>query len=64
MLKRSGRESMNLVNLIYIGDEVKNLDDMSREEREKAAEELNGQALRRLGYRPETEEKAGKRIGG
>lgn len=55
---------MNLVNLIHIGDEVINFDILGQEERKKIAEELNGQALRRLGYRPEKEDKDGKRTDG
>lgn len=41
---------MTIVNLIHVGDEVKNLDSMSREERQKIAQTLNEQALRTMGY--------------
>jgi len=41
---------MKIVNLIHIGDEVKNLDDMSPEERSEIARALNIQALKPLGY--------------
>ena len=41
---------MKIVNLIHIGDEVKNLDQMSPEERERIAIALNTQALKQLGY--------------
>lgn len=47
---------MNIVNLIHIGDKVKNLDSMSPEERREIATVLNVQALATLGYR-RTEEK-------
>lgn len=42
---------MNIVNLIHIGDEVFNLDDMSQEEKAKIAAQLNKQALESLGYK-------------
>lgn len=42
---------MNIVNLIHIGDEVKNLDTMSQEERKEIARALNRQALEAIGYR-------------
>ena len=42
---------MNIVNLIHIGDEVKNLDTMGQEEKRKIALELNRQALEAIGYR-------------
>ena len=41
---------MRIVNLIHIGDEVKNLDQMSKEERREIAIKLNVQALTPLGY--------------
>lgn len=41
---------MKIVNLIHIGDEVKNLDQMSPEEKVKIANALNAQALKPLGY--------------
>jgi hypothetical protein len=41
---------MKIVNLIHIGDEVKNLDHMSPEERTEIAKALNIQALKPLGY--------------
>lgn len=41
---------MKIVNLIHIGDEIKNLDQMSPEERSKIAKALNIQALKPLGY--------------
>lgn len=47
---------LNIVNLIHIGDEVKNLDSLSPEERKEIATALNTQALTALGYRC-TEEK-------
>lgn len=47
---------MNIVNLIHIGDEVKNFADMSPEEKEKVAIALNTQALKQLGYEVRTEE--------
>ncbi len=47
---------MNIVNLIHIGDEVKNFDSMNPEERQEIAIVLNAQALSTLGYR-RTEEK-------
>ena len=41
---------MKIVNLIHIGDEVKNMDEMTPEERRKIANILNAQALKPLGY--------------
>ena len=41
---------MRIVNLIHIGDEVKNLDEMTKEERREIAIKLNIQALTPLGY--------------
>lgn len=41
---------MKIVNLIHIGDEVKNLDEMSPKERNEVAVALNIQALKPLGY--------------
>lgn len=41
---------MNIVNLIHIGEDVKNFDAMSEEEKREAARKLNAQALRHLGY--------------
>lgn len=41
---------MKIVNLIYIGDEVRNLNNMSLDERRVIAEKLNAQALQPLGY--------------
>ena len=41
---------MNIVNLIHIGDEVKNFDDLTPEERQNIAIKLNIQALTTLGY--------------
>lgn len=46
---------MNIVNLLHIGDEVKNFDDMSEEERREFARALNAQALRNLGYQQKDE---------
>lgn len=43
---------MNIVNIIHIGDEVKNWDDMSPEEQREVATKLNTQALTAIGYRP------------
>lgn len=42
---------INIVNLIHIGDEVKNLDTMNPEERKAIAQALNQQALEAIGYR-------------
>lgn len=41
---------MKIVNLIHIGDEVKNMDELSPEERRSIATKLNAQALKPLGY--------------
>lgn len=41
---------MNIVNLIHIGDEVRNMDDLTPEEKEEIALKLNIQALTPLGY--------------
>lgn len=41
---------MKIVNLIHIGDEVKNLDEMNERERREIAVKLNIQALTPLGY--------------
>lgn len=41
---------MKIVNLIHIGDEVKNLDELSPEEKKRIAKALNAQALIPLGY--------------
>ena len=41
---------MRIVNLIHIGEEVKNLDEMSEAERREIAIKLNIQALEPLGY--------------
>lgn len=41
---------MKIVNLIHIGNEVKNLDELSEEERREIAIKLNKQALETLGY--------------
>lgn len=43
---------MNIVNLIHIGDEVKNWEDLSTEEKRRIATALNRQALMNVGYRP------------
>ncbi len=49
---------MNIVNLIHIGDEVKNLDTMTPAEKKEIALALNSQALEAIGYRKvKTEEK-------
>ena len=48
---------MNIVNLIHIGDEVKNLDTMSQEEKQKIALALNRQALEAIGYRKKVKSK-------
>lgn len=41
---------MKIVNLIHIGDEVKNLDEMTPEEKKQISKALNAQALKPLGY--------------
>ncbi len=41
---------MKIVNLIHIGDEVKNLEELTPEEKARVAEALNAQALKPLGY--------------
>ena len=41
---------MKIVNLIHIGDEVKNLEELTPEEKARVAEALNTQALKPLGY--------------
>lgn len=41
---------MKIINLIHIGDEVKNLDELSLEEKKRIAKALNAQALKSLGY--------------
>lgn len=41
---------MKIVNLIHIGDEVKNMDELAPEERRRVANILNAQALKPLGY--------------
>lgn len=41
---------MKIVNLIHIGNEVKNMDEMTLEERRIIATKLNEQALKALGY--------------
>lgn len=41
---------MKIVNIIHIGDEVKNWDDMSLEEKRMVANKINEQALKALGY--------------
>jgi len=50
--KGESGDFMNIVNLIHIGDEVKNLDHMSETEKQDVACRLNAQALRHVGYRP------------
>ena len=41
---------MKIINLIHIGDEVKNLDELTSEEKSRIAKALNAQALKPLGY--------------
>lgn len=41
---------MKIVNIIHIGNEVKNMDELSDEERREIAIKLNIQALESLGY--------------
>lgn len=41
---------MKIINLIHIGDEVKNIAELSDEERREIAIRLNIQALEPLGY--------------
>lgn len=41
---------MKIINLIHIGEEVKDLDQMSPEEKSRIAVALNMQALKPLGY--------------
>ena len=41
---------MNIVNLIHIGEEIKNLDELSQEEKQMYALALNIQGLEPLGY--------------
>lgn len=41
---------MNIVNLIRIGDEVRNMADLSQKERQEIALQLSVQALKPLGY--------------
>lgn len=41
---------MNIVNIIHIGEEVHNLEDLSPEKRQEIAGKLCLQALRPLGY--------------
>lgn len=43
---------MKIINLIHIGDEVRNLEEMSPEEKREVAYRLNAQALKPLGYAP------------
>ncbi len=45
------KKEMKIVNLIHIGDEVRNLDAMTPEERQEIAMALNRQALEAVGYR-------------
>lgn len=42
---------MKIVNLIHIGDEIFNFDEMSQEDKNRIAEHLNKQALEPLGYK-------------
>lgn len=41
---------MKIINLIHIGDEVKNMEDLTPEEKTRVATALNNQALKPLGY--------------
>ncbi len=41
---------MKIINLIHIGEEVKNLEELSPEEKIQIAKALNAQALKPLGY--------------
>lgn len=41
---------MKIINLIHIGDEVKNMDELTPEEKARIAIALNNQALKPLGY--------------
>lgn len=41
---------MKIVNLIHIGGEVKNLEELTPEEKTRVAVALNTQALKPLGY--------------
>lgn len=41
---------MKIINLIHIGEEVKNLEELSPEEKTQIAKALNAQALKPLGY--------------
>ena len=52
---------MKIVNLIHMGDEVKNLDELSEEERREIGRRLNEQSLRALGYKRSDEIKASEK---
>lgn len=54
---------MKIINYIHIGDEIKNLDDMSSEEKQEIAKALNAQALKFLGYEMHTNDKGDSDIG-
>ena len=41
---------MKIINLIHIGDEVKNWDELSQKEKIEVSKKLNTQALKPLGY--------------
>ena len=49
---------MTIVNLIHIGDEVKNFNSLSQEARTEIAQALNKQALEALGYKCKQEKTA------
>lgn len=54
---------MKIINLIHIGDEVRNIAEMSLEEKNEMSLKLNIQALEPLGYQLRNQEETNKTRG-
>lgn len=51
VLKKGRRDSMNIVNIIHIGDEVYRMDELPEEKQREIGRLLNKQALEAIGYK-------------
>ena len=50
MIKK-GADTMTIINIIHVGEEALNFDELSEERKREIAEKLNNQALSSVGYK-------------